>query len=590
MKNVYENVKKLPRNPGVYIMYDRTGEVIYVGKAKSLIDRVSSYFNSHNTSSKTALLVSLIDHIEYIVTDTEVEALVLESNLIKKYMPRFNVMLKDDKHYPYIKVTVNDRYPSIQVVRKKFDDGAKYFGPFPQSSIIKPSLKFITKHFPIRVCTGAVNEKKKCLNYHIRRCLGPCVDDISEEDYRQFTGEVVLFLQGKHERLKLEIEKKMKEFSQNQQYEQAAIYRDRLHSLQKITQKQKMILDANDNIDVLVYEQESGIVYVCIMVFREGFLIHQYNYSLDIGDEDNIDEVLTQGVLQHYSEVDEFPQEILMQESLKISGNLGESLKVFLKNKVAIKYPHMGQKYDLINLAAQNVIKFIGNRNILTPKARRELEKLKEELALDSLPVSILGFDISHLSGTNTVASAVYFENGKPKKSNYKRYLLKTVGSKPDDYRSMFEVISRYFGKQPSADIILIDGGKGQLGSALQAFVETGKSYKVLISLAKKEEEIFLPGRETSIKLAKNSPALHVLQRVRDEAHRFAITYQKQRHTKNTFRSALEEIPGVSKDRRQKLLFYFGSLEAVKKASLDDIINIPGFGHSLAQKIYDVFH
>lgn len=589
-KTVTTLLQSLPLNPGVYIMYDQADQVIYVGKAKSLKDRVSSYFLQTNSDYiKTAAIRTHIVRLDYIITDTEHEALILESNLIKKYLPRFNVLLKDDKHYPYIKIDMTETFPSIQVVRKKLNDNARYFGPFPQSSIIKPSLKFMTKYFPIRTCSGDINKRHGCLNFHIKRCLGPCLGGVDGQQYQQYVREVIFFLEGKYERLKAEIESQMKHFASNQHYEQAQVYRDRLYSLQKITQRQKIILDGAINIDVLAFFHDAGILYICIMVYRDGYLLNQHNYKINMPDLTSQEETICEGLIQHYLIQKNYPDEILLPGDYKEHKDFLAQLIAALPPTVTLKFPMIGEKRDLLEMAAKNVTKFTQNSGFL-PRYQKESELLKLALGLHETPVSVLGFDISHLSGTNTVASAVYFEYGKPKKIFYKRFTIKSVDESPDDYKSMHEVISRYFSKFPGADVIVIDGGKGQLKAALNAIGDLKVNHKIIIGLAKKKEEIYLPGMQDPILLPLSSPALHLLQRVRDEAHRFAITFQKQKRKKTALRSKVEDIPGISLQRKRKLLFYFGSVESIKKATVGDIINVPGFGTKLAQKIYNALH
>lgn len=576
-------VKSFPALPGVYLMKDVDNKVIYVGKAKSLKDRVLSYFGSSSgLQTKTIQMVSHIDKIEYILTDTENEALILENNLIKKYYPRYNIMLKDDKTYPYVKVTLNEDYPRLEVTRDKKDDGAKYFGPFPKASIIKPSIKYLAKLFPLRTCKGKISNKKLCLDYHIKKCSGPCDKRISREEYMEITQQVILFLDGKYDRLLDDLKNKMHQASNNTEYEKAALYRDRLFALQKITQKQRVVLEGTGNLDFCTYYSYLSKQYIRIASYRNGLFTKQKDYvisGLEFG-------LISDSVLAHYEHIDSSADYLITDISFSKEEEFNlAALKAFSK----IIYPQRGQKVTVLKYIKDNLIKEVLLKHNKEQRFLSALSDLKKHLKLNEVPKVIVGFDISNLGGKNIVASAVVFTDGKPDKRKYRKFSMKTVKTQ-DDFLSMYETVGRYFKKNEAPDIILVDGGKGQLSMALEALHSHRVAYKTVLSLAKKNEEIFLPGAKEPLVLSRRSEGLKLLQRVRDEAHRFAVSYQRAKRAKQDMSSVLSSINGVSKERAKKMMLYFGSVNNISKASVTDIMNVPGIGKFLAENIYNEFH
>lgn len=604
-----DKVKNMPSEPGVYLMKDEGGQIIYIGKAISLKNRVRSYFSSqHQNSPKTRALVKNIRDIDFIITDSELEALILESNLIKKHRPKYNISLKDDKNYPLIKVTINEDFPRIEIVRKIEKDGAKYFGPFTSSSSVQETLKLITKIFPIRDCKHKTfaRQDRPCLNSHINRCKAPCVGRISVKEYKKIISEIILFLEGKQEALVKTLKERMVEASVNLEFELAAELRDQLQAVEKIIERQKIVSDAQADQDVINIAR--GFDEVCVQIFfvRSGKLIGKEHFFIAHTDDDTREEIIAGFIKQYYNLAEYIPKEILIPEELDERGIIQDWLSDKKGSKVYLSIPKRGMKVELLELVNKNALQILEQSNLarLQKKAMTEdaVYQLQEELELDVPPIRIECYDISNTQGAESVASMVVFKNGKPAGDQYRRFKIKTVEG-PNDFASMAEVIGRRFknalkeeaenkqGKfRELPDLLIIDGGKGQLAAAREVMKSLGFGWIPTYGLAKENEWLFHEDSGEPIILPRNSKSLYLVQRIRDEAHRFAITYHRLLRTKRNLASVLDEIPGVGERRKQILLKHFGSLKKIKEASFHEIVKVEGITEQVAESIYNYFH
>ena len=542
-----ESLKLLPSLPGCYIYYNSDNEVIYVGKAKILKRRVKSYFNrKHHDSVKVNVLVSQIDHLEYIITNSEVEALILESHLIKKHKPRYNILLKDDKKYPYFLITDED-FPRILIVRKRNMNKlkGKYYGPYTNISAMHSTLDFLKKIFPLKQCKQPRFKSRPCLYYSIGKCLAPCQGLVTSEEYKKVVHQAELFLSGKQSELMKQLTEQMQKYSNSMQFEKAAKLRDSYMDLKTTLEKQKVVYENTKlNEDVISVLHEDGILVVVIMMIREGRLIDKKDFTFDVEADDKT-EYFETFFKEYYSTLSlEFPDRIVSSE-LEAVGNKAlyeQWLEIISSKKVKISYGKSTQGKELQNLADKNALVILNNAKLSKmSKINEDFNNigsyLKEKLRLNNFPYRIECYDISHIQGTNTVASMVTFINGLPKKSEYKKFKIKTTEGKPDDFQSMKEVLTRrlsHLGDKgwDKPDLIIIDGGKGQLSSVMQIVKELGVSGIDFVSLAKRQEEVFLPEQSKSILLPRESSALFLIQRIRDEAHRFAITYHRNLRSK----------------------------------------------------------
>ncbi|GAB6100112.1 excinuclease ABC subunit UvrC [Halanaerocella petrolearia] len=595
--NLQQKTKGLPYEPGVYLMKNQRGQIIYVGKAKSLRRRVGSYFqNSEHRRFKTTVLVKRIVDFDYIITDTEMEALILENNLIKKYNPKFNIQLKDDKTYPYIKVTVDGLYPRVYKTRIVKQDGARYFGPYTDPKAVNDMLELIHDLFPLRTCKKELTdqtEQRACLNYHIDKCLGPCLREVSSKEYQMMIKKVIMILEGKEDNLKQKLEIKMRDASAEMDFEKAAQYRDQIQAIDKITQKQKVVSDNLVDQDIVALAQDEDAICLQLLIVRNGRLIGKEDFIFT--EFQNKAETIVSFLQQYYDTAYYIPEEILVDTQLDDQQLIGNWLTEQQKSKVEIKLPKQGEKKELVEMAARNAsqnLKEYRVKSILhSSQIGKGVEELQRKLDLAQAPYRIEGFDISTIQGQSTVASLVVFENGEAKKSDYRRFKMKTLEGQ-DDFGAMKEVIERRYSRlieeeKEFPDLILIDGGKGQLNAAVNILEELGRTGQQIISLAKKEEEIFLPDREESILLSRDSDALYLVQRVRDEAHRFAVSYHRKLRSRRLTHSMLDDIPGIGDKKRQALLEYFGSLAKIKQASEEELVEVSGISHRLASKIRD---
>ncbi|MBP1908051.1 excinuclease ABC subunit UvrC [Methanolobus bombayensis] len=591
------DLKTLPALPGVYLMKDTSGDVIYVGKAKSLDKRVRQYFQSkRNLSPKTITLVKHIDDIEYIITDSEVDALVLEANLIKKYKPRYNVRLKDDKRYPYVKVTVNSAFPRIFITRRRRMDGALYFGPYTNVKGLRTTLDIISRIFMLRQCKKKIEPGKTrpCLNYHIKRCMAPCKEGIDKEEYHRRVMEAVSLLKGETSGLLKELEEKMRVFAEQQDYESAAIIRDQIESVRSISEQQ-IATSGTDDRDVIAAVSDEKTIYIQVFYIRQGSMVGKADFTLlGANSSESIEESVAQFVKQYYQD-SPIPPEILVQYELPDSELIVKWLCQRSGRDVRVHVPQRGDKKKLVEMAARNAEmskRMAGLKSTPSESAIEALEALKDVLSLETLPLHIEGFDISNISGTNAVGSMVYFENGRPSNSKYRQHNIKTVKG-IDDFAMMAEVVYRRYSrllksKEQLPDLILIDGGPGQVGAAKSSLDALGLDIP-MIGLAKRFEHIITTkkGPDEVIILPHSSPALKLLMHIRDEAHRFAVSSHRRRRSASLTHSKLDSIPGVGSSRKKTLLENFDSIDKIRMASVEDLASIDGISRNLAQKILD---
>ncbi len=594
-----EKLKDLPTSPGVYLMLDEFQQVLYVGKAKNLKNRVKSYFVSSSTKTeKTILLVQKIRDFRYIVTSTEVEALVLENNLIKQYKPYYNILLKDDKSYPYIKIKMSEAYPRVEITRKLRADGSKYFGPYMIGLSIKDTLELIHSIYPVRSCSGDLCKKKgtrECLNYHIGRCQAPCTGRVSSEEYKETIKKVMSFLSGNDKEARALLTEKLQNAIEKEEFELAITYRDSLELLDKIVRKQNVNLPKDLNIDIFAYANNGLYGVVNYTVVRGGKVIGSENSPINEACEP--EEVLSTFVMQFYEKNPVVCDEICLSHEISFSTELQDYLSHIKGSKITLHFPKAGVRNQLVTLslnnASENLEKTVTKIATTEALTRGAVEQLKEYLELKTLPKRMECYDISNISGTDKVASMVVFVNGDPAKERYRRFRIKTVvGS--DDFASMREVLSRRVQEFSSSDLsfseipdlIIVDGGKGQLSSAVSVLEGTGIA---VVGLAKREEEIFKPHISEPFILPRDSLALKLCQRIRDEAHRFAITYHRKLRGERQTRSNLKNIEGVGDKKARALLAYFKKVENVAKAPLEEIMKVEGFGLETAKAVKAYF-
>lgn len=597
----------LPQAPGVYLMLNEAGEVIYVGKAINLRNRVRSYFQKSAAHPiKVQVLVEHIADFEYIVTDSEMEALILENNLIKKHSPHYNVRLKDDKTYPYIKVTVQETFPRVLMVRKRLNDGARYFGPYTDVTVVKKTLAFLRTLFPIRSCNKVIEEgaqDRPCLNYHIGRCLAPCAGLVSKEKYGEMMAEVLLFLEGRIESLIPDLTKKMQEASAQLEYEKAARFRNQIQGLKTLMEKQKIVAQHTEDQDYVGYARHGELACVQVFFVRTGKLIGRDHFLLECSADEEETEILRAFLQQYYEEASYVPREVLTAVALAEPDVMENWLGTLRGSRVYLRAPQRGAKRQLMDLVMKNaqiVLDETRTRNTFKQRAmERALQELQEIAQLPEPPERIEAFDISNLQGTNIVASLVVWENGDFKSADYRRFRIRGVEGAPNDYAAMGEAVSRRFkrGLQEQEeesleqkfsafpDLVLIDGGKGQLGVALEVRNELGLIMPFL-SLAEKREEIYLEGRSQPVILSVDSPGLLLLRKIRDEAHRFALTYHRNLRNKATRGSILDEVPGIGPKRKRDLIRYFGSVKKIRQATVEELQGAPGISPKLAADIF----
>lgn len=593
--HIREALAVLPEKPGVYLMHDASGKVIYVGKAVVLKNRVRSYFrNLASHTPKVRAMVEKIADIETIVTSSEVEALILECNLIKKYRPRYNIMLKDDKSYPYLKVTVQEDYPRLYVTRRQLRDGAKYYGPYADAGAMHATVKLLRGMFPLRTCRN-MNTERPCLNYHIKRCLAPCAGLVTKAEYHNMIKSVCMVLDGRTTELERDLKKRMQEAAEEYAFEEAARLRDQLQAVERLNESQKAVTNNGGDMDVIGFGQDMTGICMQIFFVRKGKLLGRDNFFLhDEGDAPI--EVLTAFIKQYYNEATFVPKEILLpQLPEEAEKQLIESwLNEKAQRKVELLRPQRGTKKELLELAGDNAVKLLAERlrkgSLALKNDVEAAEELQKALGMEQPLERMDCFDISHTQGTETVASMVVFRNGSISKKDYRKYKIVSAEGKPDDFKSMQEVVyRRYKDYEDLPSLVVIDGGKGQLSSALEVIRGLGLHDLPVVGLAKREEEIFKPHQSESILLDKDSAALHLIQRIRDEAHRFAITYHRKLRSKRNMVSVLDHVEGIGPKRRQELWKAFKTLEAMKAASVEELAAVESMNYAAAQTLYDFF-
>ena len=606
-------VSAVPTHPGVYIMKDAGSVVLYVGKAANLRSRLRSYFGSPvELSLKLSEMMPRVAEFEYIVTDSEAEALLLENNLIKRHKPRFNIRLKDDKNYPYIKISLNESFPRLDVTRKVIDDGGRYFGPFASAKSMRQTMALLKRLFPYRSCTKKITGKdpRPCLEYHIHRCVAPCVGLVDEKEYNQVIQQVIMFLEGKNDTVLRQLNGAMREASDALQFERAATLRDQVRAIERVAQEQKVVSLVRKDQDVVAVAQGDDEAWVDVFFIRRGLLIGRDHFIMEGAGSEPPERVIGEFVKQYYPTASHVPAEILLQHEPVDRPALENLMRQLRGKPVVFKVPARGERKRLIDLVSKNAheglemrrAKWLADRE----KVSAALEEVQEQLSLPELPTRIEIYDISNIQGTSAVGSMVVFENGKPKRSAYRRFKIKTV-SGADDYAMMQEVLRRRFGKlgrnadggaaaSESGDgddrgwgivpnLVLIDGGRGHLNAALEVLLGLGLAALPLASIAKREEEVYIPDMVDPIALPRNSQGLYLMQRMRDEAHRFAITYHRQVRSKRGTRSVLDDVSGIGPRRKKALIRRFGSVQGIRDAATDELAAVAGMTRSLAERV-----
>ena len=593
-----QQLKALPAKPGIYLFKDKEGKVIYVGKAANLNSRVRSYFGAPSSlSAKVQRLVSKIQDFEFVVTNSEQEALILECNMIKKYTPRYNVHLKDNKTFPYLKININDDWPGVYITRRVQKDGAKYFGPFASPGSVRKTLRLIDKIFPFRSCSKHIEgkDKRPCLDYYIHRCLGPCIGAVEKQEYHDVINQVILFLQGKQELILRELKTKMKAAALQLHFERAALLRDQIKAIEAVIEGQRIAIKLQGEKDVIGLAQNKEQAYVEIFSIRNSKLIGQDYFIMEGIQGEPPGQIMTSFVKQYYASASYIPPLILLQHPVDEPEVLSEWLGQQRRGRVELQVPQRGAKKKLVDTAAENAaqgLQLAQAKEMKTEVITSGLRELKQKLRLPKMPRRIECYDVSNIQGALAVGSMVVLEKGRPKPAHYRRFRIKTVAG-ADDYAMIQETLRRRFkrgltGESTWAiipDLVLIDGGKGQLNAALELRQELGLDSIPMASLAKENEEVFIPGNPQPVYIAKDSPALHILQRARDEAHRFAISYHRKLRHKEGIASALDDIPGIGPGRKKALLKKFGSIEAIREASSEELSQTEGITLALAQKV-----
>ena len=610
--NIQEELKKLPGKPGVYLMHDEKDAIIYVGKAISLKNRVRQYFqSSRNKGAKIEQMVTHISRFEYIVTDSELEALVLECNLIKEHRPKYNTMLMDDKTYPFIKVTVNEPFPRVMMARRMKKDKAKYFGPYTSAGAVKDTIELIRKLYHIRSCNRSlpkdIGKERPCLNYHIHQCYAPCQGYISGEEYRKSIDEVVRFLNGNYDPILKELEEKMLDASENLEFEKAIEYRELLASVQKIAQKQKITDTAGDDRDIIAMASEGEDAVVQVFFIRGGRLIGRDHFYLKIAENDTKSEILSSFIKQFYAGTPYIPAELMLPEEIEDQEIIEEWLTTRREHKVRLRIPKKGTKEKLVELAQKNAQMVLKNdkerlkrEEGRTIGAVKELEKI---LGLTGI-IRMEAYDISNTNGFDSVGSMVVYEHGKPKRNDYRKFKIKSVQG-PDDYASMNEVLTRRFehglrerqdesetgGFQAFPDLIMMDGGRGQVNIALEVLEKLNLHIPVCGMV--KDDNHRTRGlyfNNVELPIDRNSECFRLITRIQDEAHRFAITFHRQLRSKGQVHSILDDIPGVGPARRKDRMRSFENIEAIRNATVDDLKELPSMNEKSAQEVYKFFH
>ena len=594
-------LEEIPKRPGIYLMKDGKGTTLYIGKAKSLNVRVRSYFqNARNLHPRTRIFIDKVRDIKFLTTNTEAEALILESNFVKKHQPRYNVLLKDDKHYPYLRLTTQEIFPRLEVVRRVKKDGATYFGPYTMVKEVRETIRLIYKIFPLRQSRDQLDGtalRRPCLNYQMKRCLAPCAALVTPEEYEKIVADVTLFLKGRNSELIKNLQAKMATASQDLRYEEAAAYRDKIAAVQTVIDKQKIISTTLEDHDGIVYSMEAGDTMVQVLIIRGGKMLGEKIFKMKNQSRAEADETLTAFLKQYYAGETILPKEILLPHSIEEAELISAWLSEKKQARVRLDVPLRGKKRDLVAMAEENSRFALRTERDQGEVSTRMLEELQEALHLRHFPEVIEGFDISNISGTSAVGSLVQFRNALADKDNYRRYKINEVQG-IDDYAMMREVMRRRYSRlleeeKPLPHLILIDGGRGHLNTAHQVLCELDLADRIdLACIAKGKyrnnldtDEVLLVDQKQAVLFRENSPSRFLLQRVRDESHRFAISYHRKLRDKRALESPLESISGIGKKRRLQLLKHFGSLEKIRNASLEELTAMPGITEDIANKI-----
>lgn len=600
MFDIQEHLKQLPAEPGVYLMKDKFDNIIYVGKAKILKNRVRQYFqSSKNHSSKVKSMVKNIDKFEYIITDSELEALILECNLIKKYKPKYNVLLRDDKTYPYIKVTTNEDFPRVLKVRKVIKDKAKYFGPYTNTTAVNDTLDIIKNIYPIRTCNIDIERAIKtnmrpCLNLHIKRCVGPCTGNVTKEEYNKMIEEIILFLSGKEEKLIDILKEKMNKCAMDFNFEEAAIYRDKIKSLEDMMEKQKIDTSTSDlNQDVIAMARAHDEACVQVFFVRNGKIVGREHFILEGVMDSTRESILGSFVKQFYMEQEYVPKEIIIEDEIEDSFILSEWLSSKKGQKVTIRVPQKGEKKSLIEMVRKNAIEYLEKFSDMNKRKYEKsigaLEELKQILNLDNIPKRIESFDISNIQGVDSIGSMVVFTNGKKDKKEYRRYKIKTVIG-PNDYDSMAEIVERRLKYGDFPDLMLLDGGKGQVSAVKKVL----NKYNVEIPLwgmykDDKHRTKGLISQEKEIELDRTSNLYRFVVSIQEEVHNYAISYHRSLRNKSLTKSELDDIQGIGEKRKKALLNHFKDIEAIKKATFEELLEVEGMNKTSSESVYNYF-
>jgi excinuclease ABC subunit C len=594
---VTEQLGNMPASPGVYLMKNAQGDILYVGKAASLRHRVRSYFTAgQNLTPKLDRMVTQVNDIEFFITASEHEALILELNLIKRHHPPYNVRLKDDKTFPYLKIDTSEDWPRVQVTRRLLEDGARYFGPFASARSLRQTLKVIRRVFPFRSCSRNITgrDSRPCLEYYVNNCLAPCIGAVSSEEYNEVIKDLILFLEGKQESVLRKLENEMQQAAEALNFEKAAILRDQVQAARDVIEGQKIAIKLSGEQDVIALASDRDQTCAQVFFIRGGKLIGRESFTLRGTRYEEPQIIMTSFVKQFYDSSPYIPPRLLLQYPLEDQAIVEDWLQGKRGSRVRILVPQRGSKKQLVDIAVENARQGLEQSRIKQQKTVLEaaLAEIQKELELPAVPARIEGYDISNIQGAAAVGSMVVFEQGRPKSAHYRRFRIKTV-SGANDYAMLQEVLQRRFKRASDAangwairpDLVLIDGGKGQLNAVRTVMETAGITTVPIASLAKEDEAIFVPRRARPIILPRQSPGLQLLQRVRDEAHRFALGYHHQRHIRETFASVLDSVPGIGAKRKRALLRRFGSVQAIRDASIAELAATGGMNRGLAEKI-----
>ena len=598
---ITEQLNQLPVNPGVYLLKDAEGNILYVGKAANLRHRVRAYFGTgQKLSPKLQRMVARVSDLDFFVTTSEQEALILELNLIKRHRPHYNVRLKDDKTFPYLKIDPNEDWPRVYITRRLAQDGGHYFGPFASAKSVRQTLKIIKRIFPFRSCSKPITgtDSRPCLWYHVGKCLAPCISAVSKEEYAEVIKQVILFLEGKQEKVVQGLESQMNKAAEALEFEKAALIRDQVQAIHEVIEGQRIAATVRGEQDVIAFAQDKDQAYVQVFFIRGGKLIGRESFVLQGTRSEEPPQIMTSFIKQFYHSAPSIPPLLLLQCPVEDKLVIEDWLRGKRGDKVSIQVPQRGNKKQLVNIVAENAQQGLAQlkiKQLATPTAlETALAEIARELRLPHPPLRMEGYDISNIQGTSAVGSMVVFDKGRPKPAHYRRFRIKTV-SGADDYAMLHEVLKRRFkrSRDTSAestwaiipDLVLIDGGKGQLNAAQAAMRAVSADSVPVASLAKENEYIFIPQKTKPIILSGNSPGLQLLQRLRDEAHRFALSYHQKIRQKQTFASAFDDISGIGAKRKRSLLRKFGSVRAIQEASLEELAATKGMSRSLAKRL-----